>query len=353
MKKKRLFSILGVSGLILLMIALSFMVACVQPTPTPTPTPSPTPQQTFWRIQSAFPATDLVSLTFAPGVAKLLEDASGGQIKTQIFSVGGLVAPDQMITAAQKGAIEVGLDIPSTLAGLEPAILVGQLPGATSDVPSFNEFLVDRGVLAKLRSAFAKYNLYLLSYVSDGTITFQSTFPVNTLDDLKGKKCWIHSPNVDTFKELGVIPSEIPGWDLYTALKLGTLDGASYTNGELELSKHKEVVKYLMLPPMSIASCLAYVGMDTWNALGAELQKKIQDAADKAVIPLSEDCWNFEKEALAKAQEYGVKFIQLPDADVARLRELQQKNWAVMAAKSPLAAELVQIARDYVKSKGP
>ena len=332
---------------LLVYLAMALMVSLVAANRA-----APAPKEEFkWRIQCAFGATDSAYYVDTVGIAQVLEEGSGGRIKCDTFPGGQLVGSEEMFAATKKGAIEAGVNMASSAAGVIPGVVTVQLPTAAQDYREQHELLYKWGLIGKLRPAFAKHKLHLLAAVYAGALGFQSTFAVNTLDDLKGKKAWNNAILTPGFKNLGIVPTFIPGFDMYTALKLGTLDAIGWTLVELESAKYKEVVKYMMLPRIGLGVNIIYINMDDWNALGSGLQKQVQDYVDSKVLWLGEWLAGEEEKAVAAAKEYGVKFIKLTDADVARFNQVHRKHWDKLAQKSSLAAECVQINKDFVKSK--
>lgn len=139
---------------------------------------------------------------------------------------------------------------------------------------------------------------------------------------------------------------------MYTGLKLGTIDCMTYTVVELQSANFKEVVKYIEPTPVGLGVNILYINMNAWNSLGPDLQKQVQTYADTNIPVLDEQLHQVELQSLDAAKQYGVKFVNWSDADMARFHAGQQAYWDTFASKSPLAADMVQTIRNFMKSKG-
>ena len=74
-----------------------------------------------------------------------------------------------------------------------------------------------------------------------------SNKPINEAEDFGGMKIWT-IPNATWLASFGAAPTEVPGFDMYSAMRLGTIDGFTWTVGELEAGNLKEVVKDVLQP---------------------------------------------------------------------------------------------------------
>jgi len=343
--KTKLLVLVTMSALLVLLTG----IGCAKPAPSPTPAAGP---EFEWKFQCAYPVSDCAYYVTSVESAELIEAGSRGRIEVKAFPEGELVASDQMIDAIMSGAVEGGVMMPAEMAGILPAALTLQLPTSAENIDELMELCYDYGLMDLLRPAFAEHNLYLMSRPYCGILTFQSTFPVHHLTDFKGKKIWANNTLVDGFKHFGAVPTFVPGFDMYTALKLGTLDGLSWTVGELEYAKFKEVVKYNLDLVLALAGDMVVINLDAWNALGPDLQKQVQDYYDSHLKKLGEHYAYYDMTSLAAAKEYGVVWTTLPDDEGKEFFSVQRRFWDQLATKSSLAAKAVEICWDFVKAKG-
>lgn len=200
---------------------------------------------------------------------------------------------------------------------------------------------------------YEKIGLHYLAASATMPIVLMADFPVNTWDDLKGKQGFVDPIVQDMFVKMGAAPVEVPGFDMYSAMKLGTTDFILWTLAELETSKLKEVVTHVVMDPV-IYPCVEdiYVNEKAWESIGPELQTKVSNAVILAQWDLGWLYRHNDNKAIALAKEYGVKFVTMPTAEKAEYANLARGVWDDIAKKSPECAEAVQMVKDFAEFKG-
>jgi TRAP-type C4-dicarboxylate transport system substrate-binding protein len=122
---------------------------------------------------------------------------------------------------------------------------------------------------------------------------------------------------------------------------------------ELEYFKFKEVVKYIMEPPFLTPAMHLIINLEDWNALGPDLQRKIQDHVDAHKFKeITMEAVKYDEIALKKAAEYGVKTVTLPPAEVDKMKAKVKKFWDEVAGMSPYSKKMVETYREWLKYKG-
>jgi TRAP-type C4-dicarboxylate transport system substrate-binding protein len=305
-----------------------------------------------WKIQDIGGEADSSQWILLKGMKKMIEEASGGRVQVSYFPAGTLTDPDSIVDAVAKGAIEGGGIIAGMAAHRAPSSLGSEMPFGARDRYHLHEIHSLWGLEDIMREEYAKSNIYLLASLYAGTIAFQSTAPIRTMGDLKGKKIWC-TPNTLWLANFGAAITEVPGFDMYTALKLGTIDGFTWTIMELEYFKFKEVVKYIMDPPFLVPAMHLIINMEDWNALGPDLQRRIQDHVDANKFEvITKEVVKYDEIAMKKAAEYGVKTVSLPHAEVDKMKGEVKKFWEEVAGLSPHAKKMVETYRAWLKYKG-
>lgn len=353
--KKKILLVLVASILIGSLVAVGCAAPSPAPPPSPAPTPAPTPapEEVFtWRIQDIGGEADSSQYIICKQLKRLIEEGSGGQVQVEYFSAGVLVDPDAVVDAVAMGAIEGGNIITGMAADRAPSSLSSEMPFGARDRYQHHEVHHLWGIQDIVREELAEQNLYLLAISYAGTIAFQSTFPVNAVDDFEGKKIWC-TPNTLWLTKFGAASTDVPGFDMYMAVKLGTIDGFVWTVAELEYFNFKEVVNYVMWPSLLVPAMQLLVNMDAWNALGPDLQRQIQDHIDTYIFEaITEEFVRYDTTSLAAAEDYGVQFITLTPAEAAKLMAAADDFWDEVAGMSPYAAEMIESYRDWLEYRG-
>lgn len=345
--------------LLISVIALVFGIiaaSCAAPTPSTVPTTSappttPSPEKVFtWKLSSTSVEADADWYINVKGFKDAVEEASGGKVLVDIFPAAQLVDPNSQVDACMKGAIDVTEHIAGLAAEIVPTALGSEMPyGCFNGEQSYK---VHNEVLLPIQQKdYNSKNMYLVAWGPNGDLCFESTFPVNKVDDFKGKKIF-SIPNCIWLANFGAALTDVPGLDMYMGLKLGTIDGLTWTTDTLEFANFKEVVKYVMFPILLRPTTHFSVNMDRWNEIGPDLQKKIQDGVNNHLMDWSRAYDDLCKKSYDASVKYGVKLNTLPDSEVAKMKVAANDFWKEVAGMSPSAAEMIDKYRAWQKANG-
>lgn len=340
--------------LILLLVAvMSVSLGVLACAPAPAPTPAPAEPEFHWRYQVAYAASDGSFLVEAEGIARLIEEASEGRIKVDTYPVGALVAPEEIFSAVLDGAIELGLNLSSAEGEMIPSAYTLSLTGASQDLSEAYELVYNRGLFEIVQEAYQELGVHYLVGTFSGRIVLSAQFKANSWDAFEGTKGWATPPTQPVLTELGAVCVAVPGYDMYSAMKLGTIDWYEWTIAELETLGWKEVVQSVLISPITMIGVNnTLVNREAWEAIGPELQQKIQSALIDNVMDLGLQKNEMDDKAIAAAKEYGVEIVEMSEADKARFIIVCAETWDYTAEMSPRAAESVRIAKEYLRSLG-
>ncbi len=312
---------------------------------------TPAQSQTTWKIQSFVSKSDCDWYVTLTRVKEMIEKASDGEVKVDIFPAGTLVAPDSIVDAVTNGAIQGGHILAGMAADRVPSALGTEMPYGVMSTKEHQDLHFRAGLIDIMREEYDQRNLFLLTAGTSGQLVFQSTFPVNSVADFEGKKIWA-IPNALWLTKFGAATVEVPGMDMYSATKLGTIDGFTWTAGELEFANFKEVVKYVMVPRILTPGAHVILNKRAWNKLDKGVQQKILTHIAVNQIHVAEEYDSYDEKSLKAARDYGVKFIELPPEEIAKLKAAAQDFWKEVEGLSPHAAKMVALYKEYMKSKG-
>lgn len=192
----------------------------------------------------------------------------------------------------------------------------------------------------------------VVTWYNAGTRNFYAKTPINTPEDLKGKKIRVQqSPaSVDMVNAFGAAAAPMGFGEVYTAIQQGVIDGAENNELALTNNKHGEVAKYYtynrhqMVPDMLVAN------LKFLNGLSPEEFKVFKEAAALSTeVELVEWDKSIEEAKQIAANDMGVTFI---DTDVeafkAKVLPLHQK----MLENNPKIREFyeyIQTVNDSMK----
>lgn len=304
-----------------------------------------------WRAQSAFARGDF-SADLLPSFAKEVEQKSNGRLVISTHYAGDLVPQDDTLKATSQGMIQMSQACGVFWSGVEPILgLEFGLPfGFKGTLAQVEELIAKTGLYAMWEQAYARQNCQLLGIHTYGPYpAIASNKPIRKLEDFKGLKIRALLEVADLLKEIGAAPGYVPGGEIYMALKLGTFDAATYSVDAIRGFKWHEVMKYYILPYW----CDWYFGdvvinKDAWAKLPDDLKQILKEAmanfgkANKEV---------YEKEVATvvdKAKEFGYEVITLPEADVAKIRQVAiEKIWPAYAKKCPDCGKAIEAIKAF------
>lgn len=220
--------------------------------------------------------------------ARLVEEATDGRIKIEVYSGGTLYDQETgSIEALQTGEIAFARVSASPVASYVPALNTIQLPYLYDSADHMWAVLkgeIGQKFLDDIQASGS--GLVGLCYYDSGSRNFYTTTPVHKPADLKGLKIRLQNNAMmsDMAKALGANPvTGIGPNDIYSAIQQGTIDGAENNWPTYESKGDYQAAKYFCLdghtrvPEILLASEVAL------NKLSAEDVAIIKECAKKTM----------------------------------------------------------------------
>lgn len=280
------------------------------------------------------------------GFAKDVAEATNGNLEIQVFPSSQLGGERDMAEGLKLGTLEMGLFGTGALQSLDKRLIIEELPYAWSNRENAYEAL-DGELGVELNKVLKDQSIIGLSYWEAGYrhIT-NSVRPINSLEDLKGMKLRVPEAEmrIDTFKDLGALPTPLAFSEVFTALQQGTVDGQENPLPTISSSKFNEVQKYLTISGHIWGSALLGISEKAWNSLSDEYKKIITEKAD---------VWkDKEREMIRKAEEELVEKLkasgmEVTEPEVQPFKDAVQGVWTKY--ESEFGKDLVDIVRKYSK----
>lgn len=158
-----------------------------------------------------------------------------------------------------------------------------------------------------------------LTFYDAGSRSFYTKSPIETPDDLKGKKLRVMESNtaINMVQLLGGSPTPIAWGELYTALQQGIVDGAENNLPSFYLSRHYEVCKYFLVDEHTALPDELLISTLIWDDLSDQEKIWLKEAAMES-SEYEKVIWReAELEALEAIQEAGVT-VTYPDKEKFR-----------------------------------
>jgi TRAP-type C4-dicarboxylate transport system substrate-binding protein len=175
-----------------------------------------------------------------------------------------------------------------------------------------------------LQQAFTAGNVKLLFRTCNFPChaTMRTGAAIRSFADFKGKK-FLTTGKYDSLKweALGMVPVSMMPDETFMNLQTGVIDGVYFDASSIWDFGMEDIIKSITYANFAggVFSCI--MNLDTWNSLPAEYQQIITEAAAK--VPALKDAiqWRLNDEYLAKAEEKGMEYIELPQSDLVKITE--------------------------------
>jgi TRAP-type mannitol/chloroaromatic compound transport system substrate-binding protein len=300
-----------------------------------------------WRLQTyAGPA--LGEHVIKPAV-EAFNKAANGEMVIELYYADQLVPTSELFRAMQRGTIDaVQSDDDSIASPADVAVFGGYFPFATRyslDVPTlFAQFGLDK-IWAESYAEIK--NVTWLSAGAWDPCHFATKTPINSLADLKGKKVFTFPTAGKFLSRFGVVPVTLPWEDIEMALRTGELDGVAWSGITEDYTVGwANATKYFLTNNISGAWIGSFfANTKSWEAVPEHLKTLFKLCMDSSHY--YRQYWYWGGEAKLRVTGAKLKLTAIPDSEWKIVENEAVKFWDEIAKKSPRAAKVVQIFREY------
>ncbi|MBA1149220.1 TRAP transporter substrate-binding protein DctP [Ectothiorhodospiraceae bacterium WFHF3C12] len=304
------------------------------------------------RIQSSWQPGTVGYKTFEKWAARV-QELTSGEVRVEPFPAGAVVGDFDMPDAVRDGVIEGQNMFTVYWAGRMPAgVFFSSYPMALSMPHHWDVMYGAYGGFGYVKDLYARFGSVFLGHVHHDMNLIHSKVPLRSFDDFKGKK--IRFPGgivAETFAEVGVRTTLLPGSDVYPALERGTIEAADFVGPAVnyELGFH-QVTDYIIMGPTS-TPCLHQpvdlmdiaIQKRTWDRLSSQTQDLMHDLVAAYSREHYAAIQAANRAAWPKYEEAGVEVIHLTEEDAQRFRKVAIPKWFEWANKGEDAAGLFKI----------
>lgn len=257
--------------------------------------------------------------------AELVAEKSDGKMTVSLFPGAVLGSDQQNLSAVRGGTLDFTTMATGLLAGINNEFMVFDLP-FMFDSSEEAYALSDGPVGTELMEKLAGEGIHGLGIWDLGfrNIT-NNRRPVATLEDLQGLKLRVIAAPVyiDLFTQLGANPVPMTFGEVYGALESGAIDGQDNPLAVIQSAQFAEVQNYLSITRHIYTGMPFLMSGATWNALSADEQAVIEEAAEEAKQIGRTLVQEQEVAAIAELSE-AMEVNELAPDEVARMREAVQ-----------------------------
>jgi TRAP-type mannitol/chloroaromatic compound transport system substrate-binding protein len=312
------------------------------------------------RVQTAAPNVSL-SFQSVARFADAVREMSNGRLDIEVFPDGAIVPAARIGDAVHTGLVEAGATYAQYFAGKHMAgALFGAPPaggGRNVAIEQFGHMMwlifgPGRALHEEYYRDIIKMNLVALPLGFHGPLSVGwFAKPIENLKDLQGRR-YRSGPGLvaETWKQIGVPATFLPGGEILPAGQRGVIDGAQWGSpyDDIPLGFH-QIWKhyYLQGAHFPISTWQVVINKDFWNKLPPDLQKMVEISAQATVLEtiyrLTDDNGKLLKEAVEK---HDVKVHDVPpdifDAYMKAADEVLEKY-----TSDPFFKKVLDSQRDY------
>ena len=308
-----------------------------------------------WRLTSSFPKSLDTIYGGAEVLANRLRAMTGGKFDIRVFPGGEIVPGLQALDAVQQGTVEVCHTCSYYYVGKDKTFGFGTAVPFGMNARQMNAWIYYGGGQKVLDEFYANYNV--VSFAGGNTGTQMGGWwrkEVKTVADLKGIKMRIAGLGGTVFSQLGVVPQQIAGGDIYPALEKGTIDAAEWIGpyDDEKLGFYKVAKNYYYPGWWEPSTCFHFfVNKKEWDKLPKDYQEAFQAAAYEANVTVMAEYDHKNPIALSKLLQNGVKLQKFSDEILAAAYKAAQELYADESSKNPAFKKIYTEFDKYRKSQ--
>lgn len=293
-------------------------------------------------ISSWAPPTHGINSEMWPGLSKMIEEATGGRVKTELKL--GLAPPPAQMDLVMDGAADMTI----IFHGYQPGRFVGtkliELPGYTgnAEAASVAYWRVHEKHLAKLDE---HRGVKIMGLTTHGPGQIHSNKKITSLSDLKGLKTRIGGGVAgDIGSALGLVGIRVPAPKVYETLASGAADAVAMPMESRKGFKLIEVAENVLeMPGGYYRGSFAFImSKEKFASLPADIQKILDEKVfgEPASRMLGQKWDKVDKIGRAASKEAGNMVTQASAADIAAYKPIAAKvTKAVIAELDALGVD--------------
>ncbi|MHB2267758.1 DctP family TRAP transporter solute-binding subunit [Aliihoeflea sp. PC F10.4] len=268
---------------------------------------------------------------------ELLGEATGGEMSVRIFPNAQLSGGDQMRQAEMvgRGALDFVVTSAINVTPLEPQMAVFSLPYLYANYEEVDR-TTDGAPGDRMKEIMLNHNVVVLAWGENGfrEIT-NSQRPIVTPQDMQGLKVRVAGPMyIDVMNSLGANPQQMQWTETFTALQQGVVDGQENPIGAVIIPQRVyEVQNHLTTWHYSYDPIFIGVSKRLWDSWDAEVQAKVQEAANEAMAYQKEITRSETAEGLDVLRGHGMEIHESTPEELQAFRDATQPAFDKWAAQ--------------------
>ncbi|MDR1931999.1 MAG: TRAP transporter substrate-binding protein [Spirochaetales bacterium] len=264
--------------------------------------------------------------------AELVNTATNGAITIDVFPASQIASGAKAIEFVQMGTLDIALEATMALENFVPEAGVLNLPFMFKTKQDAFRIL-DGEIGKEIEKAAEAKGFKILAWWDNGFRAISnSSKPIKMPEDVKGLKIRVPESKVflETFQNLGAVPTAMAVSEVFSALQLHTVDGQENTPANFINNKYAEVNKYFSDSRHIYTAEPLIMNLVKFN----ELPKETQDALLKA----AKEAGEYERQLSLLADQKDIDTIKAAGVQVDTFTDVA----AWIAAVQPVYGQFPQ-----------
>lgn len=285
--------------------------------------------------------------------AEMVSEMSDGRIEIKVDSRNKHKAAFGIFDFVKTGQYDIGQSASYYYGGKDPdTLFFTTMPFGMTAMEQYAWFH-EGGGLELANEVYGKHDIEVMT---GGNTTMQMggwfRKEINSIEDLEGLKIRIPGFGGKVVAGVGAVPTNIPAGELYQALERGTIDALEWVGPSLDLRMgfHKIAPYYYTGWHEPSTELMYFFNKSKMESLPGWARSILLNAAKLTSFNMTMESQHESAQnwAAMKSEFPGIEVKNFPSEVIEALRDSNDKLIASEAARSPLAARIIDSQKEYL-----
>lgn len=287
-------------------------------------------EQIVLKVADAFPTTHPVSEHGATYFMERVEELTNNKVTFEYFPAEQLGDAQSLLDIVQTKTADIAYVGAGYVTDKMPLLGVSQLPGLyQTSVEGSRAYwkLVNDEIMA---DELEENNVKVVFVNASPPYQIATTNKkVETFEDFKGLRVRTTGGIQDlTASSLGLVPVQMSGGDLYTALERKTIDGSLLAYSSWPAYQFDEILNYASTNvPLGSAAVTYMINLEVFNELPEDVQEAILQAGEETTENLAALGDQGEETLSQQYKEAGIDIYEMDESELAKVTEALGSVW--------------------------
>jgi len=217
-------------------------------------------------------------------MSDIIKQKTGGKDSIKVYTMSQLGSEKDTIEQTKIGALDFVRINVAPMNNICPETMVPTMPFLFRSKEHMRKVL-DGPIGDEILKACEKQGFVGLAFYDSGSRSLYTVKkPVKSLADVKGMKIRVQQSDlwVSLLQAMGANATPMPYGEVYTALKVGTVDGAENNWPSYVTTSHYKLAPYYTLTEHTMGPEVLVMSLRAWESLSTEEREIFRDAARKS-----------------------------------------------------------------------